>query len=88
MEQRALEQKFFGEQIAAQGLLVGSAAGFAQADLEQLAAVVPLVDRLPQVQPLIALQTQKRAAQRAGAGGGDSGFADPGFAFEQDRALQ
>ena len=81
LQQRPLQQKFLGKQIAAQGVLVCATIGFAQTDLQQLAAVVPLVHRLPQIQALVALQAQKRTIQCPGAGCGDSGFTDPGFAL-------
>ena len=55
-------------------------------DGEELALVVPLVERGVLVQALVALQADQLGAAHRGQRLGDLGLADAGLAFEQQRA--
>ena len=82
VEQRPAQQEAPREQLA----LVDPALGRPQR--EQLPRVVPVVHRVVQVDPLVALQ-----ADQARAGGGRQrsrhlGLADAGLALEQQRLLE
>ena len=61
---------------------------FTQPDFEQLAGVVPLVDRMPDVEALVALEPHEPRSEGRGQRGGDARLANTGFPFEQDRTRQ
>lgn len=88
LEQRPLEQKLGAEQIVLRGLEFQMTCGFHQTDLQHLAAIVPLVDRVMDVQPLVTLQAQQRPVERGGQHFSDLGFADARLTFQQQRASQ
>ena len=50
--------------------------------------VLPLVERLRLVEPLVALQADELVAERAGDHLGELGLADAGGSFDQHRLLQ
>ena len=56
--------------------------------MEQLRGVVPFVERLAQLEAVVALQAQQGALQGDRQRLGQLGLADAGFAFQQQRALQ
>jgi len=58
------------------------------AQLEQLARVVPFVERVADVEPLVALEANQVGLERRGDGGGERGLADAGLALEEQRPLQ
>ncbi len=58
------------------------------AQLEQLARVVPLVEGVSDVEAFIALEANQIGAERRGGGGGERGLADAGFALEKQRPFQ
>ncbi len=96
LEQRARGEEPLGEE---DGVLGGDAVhGLVEVDgvlddltdllpqdlgVEQLLAVVPLVERLGLVLALVALQAQQAPAGRVGQALGQLGLADPGRALEQ-----
>ena len=53
--------------------------------MEQLTGVVPLVDGVRHVEPLVALQADQPSAARRRQSLGRFGLADPGLAFQQQR---
>ena len=55
------------------------------AQRQQLPRVIPVVDRVMQVDALVTLQPDQARARSRGQGAGDLGLADPGFALEQQR---
>ena len=63
----------------------GLVPGLGQPDRQQLALVVPLVERLAGGQALVALQPDQRRAQRRRQRLGRRGLADPGLALQQQR---
>ena len=86
-EQRPLEQIVLGEDVLLDG--VGVLAGaLARLDGEELALIVPLVERGVLVEALVALQADQLGAVHGGERLGDFGLADAGLAFEQQRALE
>ena len=90
-QQRPLDEEALLVQLGLQG--VGRppgrlAAGLGGAQVEQLAAVVPVVDGLGGVDALVALQADQLAAGPRGEDLGDLGLADAGLALEQQRPAQ
>ena len=61
------------------------ALGLGGADRDHLRGVVPLIDRIGDVETLVALQPDQPAAKRCRQHLGDLGLADAGLAFEEDR---
>ena len=55
-------------------------------DGEHLAGVVPLVEGMVDVEPLVALKADELAPEDGGENLGDFGLADPGLALEEERA--
>ena len=58
------------------------------AQFEQLARVVPFVERVADVEPFVALQANQVGVERGGDSGGERGLADAGLALEEQRPLQ
>ena len=79
LHQRSLEQELLAEDVAVDILPAVLAAGL---DPEQLLAVVPLVERLRLVEPLVALQADQVAACGARERLGQLGLADAGRALD------
>ena len=50
--------------------------------------MVPLVDRVVDVEALVALQPDQIGAESGGQGAGDFGLPDPSLAFQEQRAAQ
>ena len=69
-------------------LPVDGARGLHQPDLEQLPRVVPLVDRVADVETFVALQPDQIGLEAGREDPGHFGLADTGFAFEEQRPLQ
>ncbi len=85
LHQRALEQELLVEDVAVDVLPAVLAAGL---DPQQLLAVVPLVQRLGLVEPLVALQADQLAPGGARERLGQLGLADPRRTLDQDRLLK
>ena len=64
------------------------AAGLAQPDLEHLARVVPLVDRVRDVEALVALEPDEPAAEARGEDLGQLRLADPRLTLEEQRPAE
>ena len=56
--------------------------------VQQLGCVIPFVERLALLQPVVTLQADQLALQRQGQRLGQFGLADARLAFEQQRSLQ
>ena len=86
-EQRPLQQIFFRENVLLDvvGILADA---LARLDGEELALIVPLVERGVLVEAFVALQADQLGAVHGGERLADFGLADTGFAFEQQRALE
>ena len=82
VEQRPAQQEAPREQLA----LVDPALGRPQR--EQLTRVVPVVDRVVHVDPLVALEADQARAGGAGQRPRHLGLAHAGLALEQQRLLQ
>ena len=67
------------------GVFADPLAGF---DREQLALIVPLVERGVLIEAFVALQADQFGAVHGGERLADFGLADAGFAFEQQRPLE
>ena len=59
-----------------------------QPDVEQLARVVPFIDRVREVDALVALQTDQPRAEHVGHDLGRLGLADPGLALDEQRFFE
>ena len=81
-EERALHQEVRSEQILDVSLGVGRVH---RADRDQLPRVVPFVERLRGIDPLVTLQADQPPAQQLSEHLRDLGLADPGLTFEQER---
>ena len=86
-EQRPLQQIALREDVLLDrvGILADA---LARLDGEQLALIVPLVERGVLVEALVALQADQLGAVHGGERLGDLGLADAGLAFEQQRPLE
>ena len=58
------------------------------AQLEELARVVPLVERVTDVEAFIALEANQIGAERGGHRAGQRGLAHAGLALEEERPFQ
>ena len=67
------------------GIFADAFAGF---DRQELALIIPLVERRVLVETFVALQPDQFGAVHGGQRLGDFGLADAGFAFEQQRAFE
>ena len=86
-QQRALEEKGLAEDgglARCQRALVG----FLQPDLQQLALVVPLVEGGAGVEAVVTLKSDEVRCQDASHDLGDLGFADAGWAFDQEGRVE
>ena len=82
LQQRALDEEAPGEQVA---LLDAALRG---PDREELPGIVPVVDRVVQVDALVALQADEPGAPCRGQGARDLRLADSGLALEQQRLVE
>ena len=85
LQQRAAQQKLRPEQLGFGGPLL---ARFCQPQVQHLAGVVPLVHRMMHIQAFVALQPDQVGLQQRSQHLGHFGFANAGFAFQQQRAVQ
>ena len=67
---------------------VQRAGGLEDAQLEELPRVVPLVDRVRDVEPFVALQPDQIGLERGGDRAGERRLADAGLAFEKQRPAE
>ena len=87
-QQRPANEIGLAEELLAGAVAIDGVGGLQQPHLEQLAGVVPLVDRVVDVQPFVALEADQLGAQRRRQRPGDRGLADAGFALEEQRPAQ
>src|SRR5258707_5851026 len=86
-----IEQRPPQEELAAEDLPFGGLAIVRivqQADVEQLASVVPLVDGVGEVDALVALKPYEACTQHLGHHLGSLRLADPGFALDEERLAE
>ena len=88
LQQRPLDQERLAVELAPRAVAIERAGRVEDAQLEQLARVVPLVDGVADVEPFVALQANQVGVERGGDGGGQRGLADAGLALEKQRPLQ
>ena len=84
--ERSRQQELLAEDVLLHVLPAGLL-GFGL-DAEQLLAVVPLVQRLGLVQPLVALEPDEGSVEVGGQRLGELGLADAGGAFDEDRLAE
>jgi hypothetical protein len=61
---------------------------FEDTELEQLAGIVPLVQRVADLEPFVALKAYEIGLEHGGGGRCERRLPDAGFALEKERALQ
>src|SRR5207247_2920100 len=86
-----VEQRTAQEKLGAEDLALGRAPILAlahQPDVQQLARVVPLVDGVREVDPLVALEADEPRAQHLGHHLGRFGLAHARLALDEQRLLQ
>ncbi len=83
-----LEQRPADQELAPEELGVGDRAFLRCTDVEELARVVPLVDRVGDIEALVALEADQPRTAGAGERLGCLGLAHPGLALEQHRLLE
>ncbi len=86
LQERPLDQEALGEHVVLEPLPVMGALRLGHADGDHLRGVVPFVDRGCDIEALVALQPDQPPPERAGQDLGDLGLADPGLAFQEQRA--
>src|SRR5205807_8321253 len=86
IEQRAAKQELRAEDLALGRFSVLPLPH--QPDMEELARIVPFVDRVRQVDAFVALQADQARAQDVGHDLGRLRLADARFAFYEQRLLQ
>jgi hypothetical protein len=85
LQQRPLDQEALVKHVMLDLDAVLLALGLGGADGDHLRGIIPFVDRIGDVEPLVALQPDQAAAERLGQHLGDLGLADAGLALEEDR---
>ena len=88
LQQRPLDEKGLAIELAPRALAIERVGGVENAQLEQLSRVVPLVQRVADVEPLVALQANEIGVERGRHRAGQRGLADAGLALEEQRPLQ
>src|SRR5450759_957327 len=86
IQQRAPQEELGTEDLALRRAYVVRLAQ--KADVEQLARIVPLIDRVRQVDALVALEADEAGTQHVGHDLGRLGLADTGLAFDEQRFLE
>src|SRR5205823_14195201 len=86
IEQRAPQQELAAEDLALGGFSILALAH--QADVQQLPRVVPLVDRVSEVDSLVALEPDQARAQHVGHHLGRLGLAHARLAFDEEGLLE
>jgi hypothetical protein len=83
-----LEQRAPDQELRPEELLLGDRSLLRGPDVEELARVVPFVDRVGDVEALVALKTDQARAEDARERLRRLGLADAGLAFQQQRLLE
>jgi hypothetical protein len=84
LEQRPLDQEALGEHVMLDALAIVLPLRLGGANRDHLGRVVPLIDRIGDIEALVALQADQPAPERGRQDFGDLGLADAGFALEED----
>ena len=88
LQQRPLDQKGFAVQLAVRARTIERMRRIKNPELEQLPRIVPFVQRVPDVQPFIALQPNQIGLQRSGGGRRKRSLADARFPFQEERSFE
>ena len=88
LKQRPFDEKGLAVKLPARALPTERPGRVEEAQLEELARVVPLVQRVTDVEPFIALETYQIGAQRGGGRPGKRRLAHAGLALEEERPFQ
>jgi hypothetical protein len=88
LQQRPLDQEGLAVQLAPRGGAIQRSRGLEHAQLHELPCVVPLVDRVRDVEALVALQPDEVGVERRGQRARECRLADAGFALEEERTAE
>ena len=88
LEQRPLNQERFAVEFAVRARAIERVRGIENPQLQQLPRIIPLVKRMADVQPFIALKTNQIGAERRGRSGSERRLTDAGFTFEKERPIE
>jgi len=89
LEQRTFDEKCRAEDLALDACaVVGFRSAFGEADVEYLLGIVPFVERMADIEALIALQSDEPTSESRREHLCHFGLADAGFAFEEQWSLQ
>src|ERR671936_1430692 len=83
-----LEQRPPDQEIRSEELLLRHRTFLRRADVQQLTRVIPLVDRVRNVESLVALESNEPRRHRSGERLRRLGLTDAGFALEQEGLLE
>ena len=88
LQERPLDQKRLAVQLPPRAVSIERVGRVEDPQLEQLTRVVPLVERVPDVEALVALKADQVGVERGGHRGGQRGLADARLALEEQRPFQ
>jgi hypothetical protein len=89
LQKRPAHEELAGVEVPLEALrVILGPQGLSRPDVEELAGVVPLVERLVDVYALVALEAYEGRIEDTGEDLGDLGLADPGLAFEEERTSE
>ncbi len=88
LQQRPLDQERVAVELAPGAGAIQLTRGLEDAQLDELARVVPLVDGVRDVESFVALQPDQVGLERRRDGAGERRLADAGLAFEKQRPAQ
>ena len=88
LQQRAFDQEGLAEELLRRARAIERVAGLEETDLQELSRVVPLVERLRDVDALVTLKANQLGAERPCERLGDLRLADARFAFHKQRPAE
>ena len=88
LQERPLDQEGLAVKLAPRIFPFERVGGVQNPQFEQLARVVPLVDRVSDIESLVALQPDQIGLEHRCHRRCEGGFADAGLALQKERALQ
>src|SRR5262249_9468346 len=88
LQQRAFHEKRFAVELAVRTVARQRVRRIEDAELEQLPRIVPFVQRVTDVEPLVALQADQIGPERRSQRPGERRLPDAGLSFEEQRPFE
>jgi hypothetical protein len=88
LEQRPLDEKRFAVKLSMGAGTAERLGRIENSQFQQLARVVPLVQRMTDIESFVTLQTNQVGAERSRGRRGKGRLADAGFTLEKERPLE